>query len=100
MRVTSRTIIRLARPDIVTVLTVIQITRHVLSYYKITLVYQGWSSLSYAVSAFNKLNVYNVCNVNTRQKTPKYCEVKARLDSFGLSPIAYITRLLNEHHLK
>ena len=40
----------------------------------------------------------NEKNVNTRQKMPKYCEVKARLERFKNSPIAYLTNKLNEHY--
>ena len=42
----------------------------------------------------------NNTDVNTRQVKPRYHEVKARLKRFRNSPIAYLTRLLNEHHKK
>ena len=42
----------------------------------------------------------NNIDVNTRQIKPRYSEVKARLQRFRNSPIAYLTRLLNEHHKK
>ena len=49
---------------------------------------------------FKKWFKPTVNNVNTRQKKQKYCEVKARLNRFKQSPIAYLTRLLNTHYLK
>ena len=45
---------------------------------------------------FSKWFNLNEVNVNTRQSKPKYQEVKARLNRFKQSPIAYLTRLLNE----
>ena len=42
----------------------------------------------------------NNIDVNTRQIKPRYSEVNARLQRFRNSPIAYLTRLLNEHHKK
>ena len=34
---------------------------------------------------------------HTRQENPKFCEVKAKHSRLQKSPIAYLTRLLNEH---
>ena len=37
---------------------------------------------------------------NTRSKMPKYYDVKANYTRFAKSPLSYITRLLNTHHMK
>ena len=37
---------------------------------------------------------------NTRQKTSKYCQVKAMHNRFQKSPLSFLTRMLNEHYPK
>ena len=49
---------------------------------------------------FSKWFKLNTKNRNTRQKPTKYCEVYSHTERFYRSPIAYLTRLLNEYYLK
>ena len=37
--------------------------------------------------------------VNTRTKTPKYCEVKANHTRFQKSPLSYLTKILNMYYM-
>ena len=37
----------------------------------------------------------NITVSRTRQKQPKYCHVRARLDRYKKSPLSYLTEILN-----